>query len=292
MDTKYFITSDSTTDIPENLCENGYDTIKMTYVLDGVLYDGETNDFLSPEAFYEQLRAGAIVSTSLVPEHTALEFFESKLKAGYDVLHIGFSSGLSGTYDNYVKAKEKLEKKYPERKIALIDSKSASGGEGLLVLKAIRNRKKGMDIASNALDVEAAVDNVIHLFTVDDLMHLYRGGRLSKSKAIMGTLAHIKPVLIVNKEGKLEQFMKVSGNNLCIKTIAENLAHRVKGFDNDVCFITHTMALNNAEKLKAKIQELTGVNDVRIMPCSPIIGAHLGYGAVTVEMFGSPKNPK
>ncbi len=292
MDTKYFITSDSTTDIPENLCPKGYDTIKMTYVLDGVLYDGETNDFLAPEAFYEQLRAGAVVSTSLVPEQTALEFFESKLKAGYDVLHIGFSSGLSGTFDNYVKSKEKLEKQYPERKIALIDSKSASGGEGLLVLKAIKNRDNGMDILSNASDVSSAVDNVIHLFTVDDLMHLYRGGRLSKSKAIMGTLAHIKPVLIVNIEGKLEQFMKVSGNNLCIKTIAENLARRAKGFENDVCFITHTMALGNAEKLKAKITELTGVENVYVMPCSPIIGAHLGYGAVTIEMFGSPKNPK
>ena len=286
----YIITSDSTADIPKELISGDYDFAEMSYVLDGILYDGKNTPFLTNEKFYEAIKSGKTAQTSLVSVQEATELFEKHLKDGKDILHISFSSGLSGTFESYLSAREELLKKYPERKIAIIDSKAATGGEGMLVYFAMQNRQNGMSLEDNEADVSQKVDHVLHLFTVNDMMHLYRGGRITKAKAIAGLLAHVKPILIVNGEGKLETIGKAPGTVLALKTIGDILTERTAGYDNKVIFITHTGSLDLTEKLKAKVAHLA--KEVYITECSPIIGAHLGFGSVTVFALGSTKNAK
>ena len=293
METKnpnYFITSDSTADIPSMLIDGDFDRAEMSYVLDGVLHDGKTNAFLSNDKFYELMKEGKTAQTSMLSVSDVTELFERHLKEGKDVLHISFSSGMSGTYESCLTAKSELAAKYPERQIAVIDSKAATGGEGLLVYYAMQNRKNGMTISENEKAISSIVDNVVHLFTVNDMMHLYRGGRITKAKAIAGLLAHIKPILIVNEEGKLETIGKASGTALALKALSDNLSARTKEFDNDVIFITHTGVPEIAEKLKQKVSHLAKA--VYVTECSPIIGAHLGFGSVTVFALGSSKKAK
>lgn len=190
----YRITTDSTSDLPQSfLKERDIPAVGMGFQLDGQEYREDENLTLTMPEFYAALREGKMSSTMQVNTFEFVSFVEPFLAAGEDVLHICFSSGLSGTYASVAAGAEELKEKYPERRLIVVDSLAASLGEGLLVYYADENRKKGMSLEENARWLEENKLHLCHWFTVDDLMFLHRGGRVSKTSAVLGSLLGIKP---------------------------------------------------------------------------------------------------
>ena len=210
---EYVITTDNNADLPESYYqEHGVGCGYLSYTMDGTHY---THENFMPEAeFYAKMRAGSMPSTAQVNPAEARQIFEPYLKEGKDVLHIAFSSGLSGTYNSCRLAAEELLEEYPDRKIKVVDSLAASLGQGLLVYLAQKKKEEGSDMETVGRWVEENRNHIVHLFTVDDLNHLYRGGRVSKTTAVLGGMLNIKPVLHVDEEGKLIPVGKVRGLSL------------------------------------------------------------------------------
>ena len=206
----YYITTDATCDFPQewSYFEN-FKIIPMTYTIGDTEYGIDKN--LSGKEFFDAIRNGAMPTTSLITSFFAEEFFRPILKAGNDILHICFSSSLSSTYQNVLTAVEELKQEFPERKFYMLDSKCATTGEGLLAYYALKARDNGMSIEDNYNETLIRRDKICVYFTPDDLFHLMRGGRVSKTAAIAGSLLKIKPMLYVNKDGKLSTIDKIKG---------------------------------------------------------------------------------
>ena len=188
---------------------------------------------------YRQLRSGVVIKTSAVNTATWEECFQKLLDEGQDVLCITFSSGLSGTYAAAADAAKELAPKYPNQKIIVIDSRCASAGEGLLVHYALQNREQGMSIEENAKWVKEHIQHLIHWFTVDDLMFLYRGGRLSATSAVVGSLVRIKPIMHVDEEGHLAVVEKVTGRRRSIRILANRVKEHIVNPEGQMIFISH-----------------------------------------------------
>ena len=206
----YIITTDTTTDLPEDyIKKHDLGIMSLTYTLEGTTYSKDNP--LDVRLFYEKMRNGSMPTTSQVNPENAKNIFLPYLKDGYDILHIAFSSGLSGSYNSTRIAAEELSEEFPDRKITIIDSLAASLGEGLLVHKAVMLKEQGADLDAVADWVEQNKLHIVHNFTVDDLFHLHRGGRVSKATAILGTMINVKPILHVDDEGHLIALSKVRG---------------------------------------------------------------------------------
>jgi DegV family protein with EDD domain len=288
---KYIITTDMTADYPAQLEEKDFFVIDMAYVLDGVLYDGKTNPYLSTADFYSALADGKTSSTSMVTTEEAKEFFGKFLKEGYDVLHVGFSSALSGCYESYVSAVKELESIYPNNKVVVIDSLCATLGEGLLAYYALRKRDDGATIDENADYLNDLRHHVGHVFTVDDMNHLYRGGRVSKTTAVVGEALKMKPVLMVSDQGKLVPTNTMMGRKLALRTLVDKMVARTKGYDNKIAFIGSCDADKDAELLKKMVEEKFPNVKVLIGDISAIVGSHLGKGGLTLHYLCSDKIP-
>ena len=205
---EYVITTDNNSDLPEKyLKDHGVGCMYLSYSMDGKNYTH--GNFLPEHEFYEAMRNGSMPTTAQVNPENAKALLEPYLKEGKDILHIAFSSGLSGTYNSSRIAAEELMEEYPDRKIIVVDSLSASLGQGLLVWLAQQKKELGQTLEDVADWVEKNKLKMVHLFTVDDLNHLYRGGRVSRTTAIVGSMLNIKPVLHVDNEGKLTAIGKV-----------------------------------------------------------------------------------
>ena len=199
---EYVITTDNNSDLPEKyLKDHGVGCMYLSYSMDGKNYTHE--NFLPEHEFYEAMRNGSMPTTAQVNPENAKALLEPYLKEGKDILHIAFSSGLSGTYNSSRIAAEELMEEYPDRRIIVVDSLSASLGQGLLVWLAQQKKELGQTLEDVADWAEKNKLKMVHLFTVDDLNHLYRGGRVSRTTAIVGSMLNIKPVLHVDNEGKL-----------------------------------------------------------------------------------------
>ena len=288
---KYIITTDMTADYPASLVEKDFYVIDMAYVLDGVLYDGKTNPYLSTKEFYSALAEGKTSSTSMVTVEDAKEFFGKFLRDGYDVLHVSFSSALSGCYDSYVTASKELETEYPLNKVVVIDSLCAASGEGLLAYYALRKRDEGATIEENAEYLDKLRHHVGHVFTVDDMNHLYRGGRVSKTTATVGGALKMKPVLMVSDEGKLVSTNVMMGRKLALRTLVDKMVARTKDYDNKVAFIGSCDADDDAEILKEMVEDKFPGIAVYIGDISAIVGSHLGKGGLTLHYLCSDKIP-
>lgn len=280
-----------TADYPAQLEEKDFFVIDMAYVLDGVLYDGKTNPYLSTADFYSALAEGKTSSTSMVTTEEAKEFFGKFLKEGYDVLHVGFSSALSGCYESYVSAVKELESIYPNNKVVVIDSLCATLGEGLLAYYALRKRDEGATIDENADYLNDLRHHVGHVFTVDDMNHLYRGGRVSKTTAVVGEALKMKPVLMVSDQGKLVPTNTMMGRKLALRTLVDKMVARTKGYDNKIAFIGSCDADKDAELLKKMVEEKFPNVKVLIGDISAIVGSHLGKGGLTLHYLCSDKIP-
>ena len=207
---EYVITTDNNSDLPEKyLKDHGVGCMYLSYSMDGKSYTH--GNFLPEHEFYEAMRNGSMPTTAQVNPENAKALLEPYLKEGKDILHIAFSSALSGTYNSSRIAAEELMEDYPDRKIIVVDSLGASLGQGLLVYLAQEKKEQGEDLETVAKWTEENRLHIVHLFTVNDLNHLYRGGRISRTTAVVGSMLNIKPVLHVDNDGKLTAIGKVRG---------------------------------------------------------------------------------
>ena len=283
---EFIITADSTVDLPkEFLKEKQVPVVSLSYIIDGATY--KDGDGLTSKEFYDKIREGAMPTTSQVNPEQARDLFEPILKEGKDLLHIAFTSGLSGTYNSCRIAAEELREEYPERNIIVVDSLCAASGGGLLLYKALELKEQGKSLDEIATWVEENKLHVCHDVTVDDLFHLHRGGRVSKTSAVLGTIIKIKPIIHVNDEGKLIVIGKERGRKKALQTLVERMEEKSQGFDNDIVMITHGDALEDAEYVKGLIQEKFGITNIMINPLGTVIGSHTGPGVIALFYMGN-----
>jgi len=242
---------------------------------------------LSIKKFYTMLRDKKIAKTSLVNVGAFMEFFEPILKAGDDVLYIGFSSALSGTLQSSMVAAEELRAQYPSSKIVIVDSLSASMGQGLLIWYAYQMKLAGKSIDEIAQWLEDNKLNLCHLFTVDDLGTLKRGGRLSDTQAFLGALLKIKPILHVSNEGKLVPLKKARGREFSLVAMVDLIGERITNPESQTIFISHGDCIEEAKEVGKMVQDRYKVKEIVYGTVGPVIGAHSGPGTIAVFFMGS-----
>lgn len=287
----YVIITDSTTDLTQELInELDITVIPMEFNIDGKGYLNYSDERdISYKEFYDFLRNGKNSTTSLINTTTFTELFEPILEDGKDILYIAFSSGLSGTYNSSCIAAQMLSEKYTDSKIYTVDSLSASMGEGLLVYHAVNKKKEGMNIDELKDWVENNKLNLCHWFTVDDLHHLKRGGRLSSAAAIVGTMLNIKPVLNVDNEGHLIPVEKVRGRKLSITAMLKMMEKTAINPEEQTIFISHGDCLEEAEFLANLVKEKLNVKDIKMNYIGPVIGSHSGPGTIALFFLGTER---
>ena len=287
MAAEYIIFTDSACDItPEKLAEWGVELIRMPYLFtdDGV---GKLDHDQPMKEFYDEMRGGRVAKTSGLNEEVLCDAFTPALEAGKDILYLAFSSGLSVTCESGKKAAEALGRKYPDRKIRVVDSLAASAGEGLFVYLGVMNRDRGMALDENADALEADKLHVCHWFTVEDLKYLKRGGRINAATALLGTALNVKPVLHVDNEGHLIKITQVHGRKKSIRTMAEKLGETIA--EDTPIFISHGDCLEDAEKLKDILENEYHRKVDLITMIGSVIGAHSGPGTLALFFRGSER---
>lgn len=284
---EYVITTDNNSDLPEKYFkDHGVGCMYLSYSMDGKNYTHE--NFLPEHEFYEAMRNGSMPTTAQVNPENAKTLLEPYLKEGKDILHIAFSSGLSGTYNSSRIAAEELMEEYPDRKIIVVDSLSASLGQGLLVWLAQQKKELGQTLEDVADWAEKNKLKMVHLFTVDDLNHLYRGGRVSRTTAIVGSMLNIKPVLHVDNEGKLTAIGKVRGRKKALQELVKLMDEKIGSFgaDCDTIFISHGDCEQDAQYVAAKVKEKYNIKNIIINQVGATIGAHSGPGTMALFFVG------
>lgn len=280
------IITDSCCDFPTPMYgQLGLTFVPLTVEFRGNTFDDKNDDSLKD--MYQGLRTGEVAKTSAVNPNRWSQAMEKALAAGKDVLVLAFSSGLSTTCQSAVIAAEELKGAYPDRKIQVIDTLCASMGEGLLVWYACKKRDEGLSLDEVA---QWVLDNRLHLchwFTVDDLMYLKRGGRISAATALVGTMLQIKPLLHVDDEGHLINMTKTRGRKAAIDAMVKKAQELGAGYDNSTMFISHGDCLSDAEYLSRQLKEKCGVKDVVISYVGAVIGSHSGPGTLALFFLGS-----
>ena len=288
----YWIVTDSAIDMSKAWIDQqeGLRILNLSYLMDDVSYVSDGSDE-SIRAIYDAMRHGKMLKTSQVTPDMWEECFRELLSAGHDVLTIAFSSGLSGTCSAAFMAADEVRGDYPDRKLIVIDSLQASAGEGLMVHYAMQNRANGMSIEENAAWIERNVQNFLAWFTVDDLMHLHRGGRVSAASAIVGSLVRIKPIMRVDENGKLAVYEKCPGRKRSIRVLADKIIADIVNPEGQMIHISHGDCLDEAQQLADLIKEALPVVDVRISFVGSVIGAHTGPGVIAVFCMGNGRTP-
>lgn len=291
----YKIITDSTCDLPSTvLRELEVHVIPMEYILDGISYFQDLEDEGEKTAsFYGSLREGKVSSTSMINTARFIGIFEPYLKQGMDVLHISFSSALSGSYNASRMAAMELQELYPQQRILVLDSIAASIGQGLLVYHAALRQQQGCTLEELYLWLEENKKKLCHWFTVEDLMHLKRGGRISALSANIGTALNIKPILSVNMEGKLVNLGKVIGRKKSLSELVLKMKTTALSPEDQVVIIGHGDSLKDAQLLASKLQNELQVKEVILTQIGPIIGSHTGPGMIGLTFLGErePQQP-
>ena len=288
---EYRIITDSTTDLaPEMIRELGVQVAPLCYVMDGSTYHnipggGEMSD----QAFYQKLREGTMPTTTQINSEEFVALFTPVLEAGEDILYIAFSSGLSGTCQSAHLAARELKDRFPERRVEVFDSLCASMGEGLLVYHAATRKNQGATMDEVLAWLKENVLHLCHWFTVDDLNHLKRGGRVSTATALVGTMLGIKPVLHVDDEGHLIPVSKVRGRKQSLDALVKKMEETAIAPQDQVIFISHGDCLEDARYVARQVKEKLGVKEVKINFIGPVIGAHSGPGTVALFFLGSTR---
>lgn len=287
----YIIITDSTTDFSPNLIkELELEVLPLHFNIDGKMY-GDYSDGrdICLKDFYNKLRNGETSTTSQVNPEDFLKSFKVYLEKGLDIIYIAFSSALSSTYSSAVIAANELKELFPNRKITVIDSLCASLGEGLLVYLAVKEKRSGKSFE----ELEKWVNNnklkVCHWFTVDDLHHLKRGGRVSSTSAILGSMLNIKPILHVDNNGRLVLVTKSRGRQKSINTLIDKIDETAIDIQNQTIFISHGDCEEDATYMANLIKERYKVKDVIINTIGPVIGSHAGPGTLTLFFMGTKR---
>lgn len=285
----YVICTDSGCDIRSSLLKEwGVENISMTFEFDGedkILTDSD----ISPKDFYDKMREGGVARTAAINPETFKTTFAELVKAGNDVLYVGFSSGLSTTFNSSRLAAEEVCEEYPDAKVIPVDTVSASAGQGLLVYFAAQKKASGATIEETAAYISDMAHNICHFFTVDDLEYLKRGGRISSAAAVVGSVLSIKPIIVVDNDGKLVSTGKVRGRKAAINTIVQRYEQYAEEKDG-TAFICHSESLAEAEELKETLQQKFGAKVELITDMGPIIGAHVGPGTIGLVFKGNKRD--
>jgi DegV family protein with EDD domain len=286
----FVITADSNSDLLDTyIKEKNIGIIPHYYDLEGITYGDEIN--LTPKEFYDKMRSGLMPTTMASNPEVIRRTFQGYIDQGLDVLHISFSSALSGGCSNVTTGAIELCEENPDAKIIVFDTLNASMGEGMVVMKAVQLKEAGKSIDEIATWLEEHKMEFCVRFTVDDLGHLYRGGRISKTTAIVGTMINIKPILNINTEGKLVPMDKARGRKKSLATIADDMIScmgKYKDGDDVIC-IAHGDALEDAQYLSALIKEKLPNKEIIINYVSPSIGSHSGPGAIGLCFMGEKR---
>ncbi len=284
----YIIITDSTSDLPEYLVkELGIKVMPMKYIIDGDNYCDE--NVMPITDFYKMMRNKKRLTTSSINVATFIEEFENQVKNGKDVIYISLSSGISGNYSAAKIAAQEIMERHKGSKVFAVDSLCASLGEGLLVYYAAEKKKEGLSIESLRDWLDANKLNVCHWFTVDDLFHLKRGGRVSSASAVFGTMLNVKPVLHVDNNGKLIPVEKVRGRKAALLALAERMEKLVDFSKGKAVFISHGDSKEDADFLAETVKEKVGVNDILINYIGPTIGTHSGPGTIALFFMGKER---
>jgi len=284
----YVIFTDSACDItPETLKEWGVYSCSLTFRFQDSEKECSDNEMPIGD-FYDKMRRGGVAKTSAINSEKFLVEFEKLLKEEKDILYLGFSSGLSTTYNSARLAAKELSEKYPDRKIITVDMLCASAGGGLLVKMALDKKNRGVEIEENAKFVESIKLNICHWFTVDDLVYLKRGGRVSGATAFVGNMLGIKPVMHVDNEGHLVNVLKVRGRKTAVSTLAEKYGELHLDGDYEV-FISHGDCIDDANKLASIIETKYAKKTSVITNVGAVIGAHSGPGTLALFFVGKER---
>lgn len=281
----FVIVSDSSCNLPDQMIDEfGIRILPLRFMSEGEEFqsytEGEKSDL---QRFFKMMRDGKVFTTSLPYPQKSEELLRGLLSAGEDVLYIGFSSGLSGTYEATAGIMDSLRSEFPLRKIFHVDTRAASMGEGLLVYKAAQLAAKGASIEEVHAWVEENKWNLAHWFTVDDLMYLFRGGRVSRTSAWAGSLLNIKPVLHVDNAGHLIPMEKVRGRKKSIMAMVDHMEETaLKPVSEQTVFISHGDCEEDVQVLVDEIKKRFGCTDIHVNYVDPVIGAHSGPGTLAL----------
>ena len=283
---------DSSCDLPlQFIKDNNVPYLGISVNFKGNEYFEDFGETLSYKEFYDEVRKGEMPSTSQINSYRFEEMFKKLHKEGKSIIYLAFSSALSGTYNSALVAKEEVMNEFPDADITIIDTKAASMGVGLIVYYAYELLNKGASKEEIIKWVEENIPHTVHFFTVDDLNHLKRGGRVSATSAALGTLLAIKPVLHVNDSGQLINISKAKGRKKAIKELFENFEKHVVKPEGQMVFISHGDCLEEAEILANMIKSKYNVKDVMLNPIGPAIGSHAGPGAIAFFFLGDNRQP-
>lgn len=285
----FVIITDSACDIKPSLLEKW----EVPYINMSFRIEGEDREYSNEDMeitdFYNKMRNGAVAKTAAINPDAFAEKFEEILKEGKDILCLAFSSGLSTTYNSARIAADDVLEKYPERKVIVVDSLCASSGQGLFVYLTVEKKNSGADLEETAKYAEDVKGKISHWFTVDDLVYLKRGGRVSSTAALVGAVLGIKPVLHVDDNGKLVSVMKVRGRKAALTALADKFGEFATDKTDGTIFISHADCEAEAKIVAEQINEKFGGKVDVITDIGPVIGAHSGPGTIALFFVGSQR---
>lgn len=283
---QFSILTDTGCDLPEHyFSEHGIHVVRLGFTMDGVSYGGDDGADIDVHEFYEKLKTGSMPKTFQITPAQAEEHIAPLAEEG-DVLVVSFSSGLSGTCESYRSAANALSARFPGRKIAVVDSLCASLGQGLFLDYLVKKADSGASLEETVSYAEEIRLHICHIFTVENLYHLKRGGRVSASAAFVGTLLQIKPVLHVDDEGHLIPIGKCMGRKKSISALVDKLEELQILTDDDPIFISHGDCPEDVEYLKKLLTQRTGRTEFFVNEIGSVIGSHSGGGTLAVFFMG------
>ena len=290
----YVLTCCSTADLSKDYFEKrNIPYVCFHFTMDGVEYMDDLGQSMPFEEFYARIAAGSMPTTSLVNTEQFIAFFEPFLKEGKDILHLTFSSGLSGTYASAILARDELKERYPERKLIVVDSLGASSGYGLMVDTLADMRDNGVSLTDAANWIEAQKLNMHHWFFSTDLTHYKRGGRISQTAFVVGSILGINPLMNMDDGGHLTPRFKINGKKRVMREIVKQMElHAENGLDYDQkCFISNSACLEDAKTVAALVEQtfpkLNG--KVLINSVGTVVGSHTGPGTVALFFWGDSR---
>ncbi len=284
----FAIFTDTSANLPTPLLrQHGVAAIPFSYYIDGNEFTCTDTEYFDAVSYYGSIRRGTVVSTSLINPSRYYDGMLPAVQAGQDILFVGMSSGISGSYGAARLAAAQLREEFPGRQIETVDTLGASLGEGLLVLRAVERREEGWSLSAAAEELQSLRRSMCQVFTVDDLMHLRRTGRLSNAAAVVATVLNIKPLLKGNENGSIVSFAKVRGRRRAIEAIADNYARLVVNAAEQTVGIAHADCPEDAEYLAELLRRADPPRDFMIVDYEPVTGAHVGPGALALFFLGS-----
>jgi DegV family protein with EDD domain len=287
---EYQLLTDSCCDLPlEIMDQYDIDVMNFTIHMEGEELIDDMGRTFDKAAFFERLKNGATASTSQVNVHTYLEKFKYYIEKGIPLLYLGFSSGLSGSFNSARQALQMLKEEYDDPKVTIIDTQAASLGEGLLVYEVAKRKAQGASLEEVIKWVEDNKGKVHSWVTVDDIGHLKRGGRISATQATLGSLLNVKPIIVMTKEGKLVPNGKVRGRKKSLQKLIDETVNGIVDPENQTLFVGHVGVPDDAAFVKGKLESALPVKEVKVSSYGPTVAAHTGFGSLAIFSLGKER---